>query len=75
MRLINSKSYKLVEFMGDDNIPPYAILSHTWGEDEVTLKDMKYPTVRLKARYKRSITVVVGLRRRILIGYGLIRMS
>lgn len=75
MRLINSKNYKLVEFMGDDNIPPYAILSHTWGEGEVALKDMKYLTVRLKARYKRSSTVVVGLRRRILIGYGLIGMS
>jgi len=26
--------------MGDDNLPPYAILSHTWGDDEVTCQDM-----------------------------------
>lgn len=30
----------LVEFLGKD-IPRYAILSHTWGEEEVSFKDMK----------------------------------
>ncbi|KAF2112554.1 heterokaryon incompatibility [Lophiotrema nucula] len=25
----------------DEDVPPYAILSHTWGEDEVTFDDMK----------------------------------
>jgi hypothetical protein len=34
MRLINAKSLQLSEFFGDD-IPPYAILSHRWGEGEV----------------------------------------
>ena len=40
MRLINTRTLGLVEFFGN-NIPKYAILSHTWGEDEVTFKDWK----------------------------------
>ncbi|KAK1727861.1 heterokaryon incompatibility protein-domain-containing protein [Colletotrichum acutatum] len=42
MWLINTSSHNLEEFIGRD-IPPYAILSHTWGEDEVTFQDMKDP--------------------------------
>jgi hypothetical protein len=33
MHLINVETLKLEEFFGD-GIPPYAILSHTWGKDE-----------------------------------------
>lgn len=33
MKLINVKSYELVEVL-DSSIPPYAILSHTWGGDD-----------------------------------------
>ncbi|OCK96314.1 HET-domain-containing protein, partial [Cenococcum geophilum 1.58] len=40
MRLLNSRTLQLEEFIGDANVPPYAILSHTWGEEEVTLRDM-----------------------------------
>lgn len=32
MYLVNVETYKLEEFIGD-TIPPYAILSHTWGAD------------------------------------------
>ncbi|KAI0449389.1 heterokaryon incompatibility protein-domain-containing protein [Xylaria acuta] len=41
MRLIEacSTSYTIREFVG--SVPKYAILSHTWGEDEVTLQDMQ----------------------------------
>ncbi|KAH7093501.1 heterokaryon incompatibility protein-domain-containing protein [Paraphoma chrysanthemicola] len=39
MRLINCSTRKLEEYFGDD-IPSYAILSHTWGSDEVTFADM-----------------------------------
>ena len=35
MRLINTSSFEMCEFIGS-NIPPYAIVSHTWGGDEVT---------------------------------------
>jgi hypothetical protein len=39
MRLINGETLKLEEFV-DNNIPTYAILSHTWGSDEVTFQDI-----------------------------------
>jgi len=39
MRLIDTKSQQLVEYVGDDT-PPYAILSHTWEQgEEVTYQD------------------------------------
>jgi len=40
MRLIESQTLRFKEFQGDHDVPPYAILSHTWGEDEVTYQDM-----------------------------------
>lgn len=42
MRLINVETQKLEEFP-DHNIPKYAILSHTWGDDweELTLRDVQ----------------------------------
>jgi hypothetical protein len=39
MRLINMRTYGLEEFY-DNAIPPYAILSHTWGDQEVLIYDM-----------------------------------
>jgi hypothetical protein len=42
MRLLHSKTLELREFVGD-KIPPYAILSHTWGEDELTIRDVQDP--------------------------------
>jgi hypothetical protein len=47
MRLINVNSLKLEEFIGNA-IPQYAILSHTWGKDEVTFEDWK--NIRLACR-------------------------
>lgn len=38
MRLINVHTLALKEFF-TSNIPKYAILSHTWGDDEVTFQD------------------------------------
>jgi hypothetical protein len=42
MRLIDAASLKLVS-KRDDELPPYAILSHTWGsdEDEVSFEEMQ----------------------------------
>lgn len=40
MRLLDVNTYKLNEFIGDD-IPPYAILSHTWAEEEVLYRDIE----------------------------------
>ncbi|KAK7897798.1 Vegetative incompatibility protein HET-E-1 [Exophiala xenobiotica] len=33
------------------NIPPYAILSHVWGHDEVLFQDIGDPTYKSKAGY------------------------
>lgn len=38
MRLLNMRTLQLESFLTD--IPPYAILSHTWGAHEVTLQDL-----------------------------------
>jgi len=41
--------------MGDDNLPPYAILSHTWGDDEVTCQDItSWSVQRTKAGYSKA---------------------
>lgn len=39
MRLLHSSRLDMIYFVADDDIPPYAILSHTWGEGEVSLQD------------------------------------
>jgi hypothetical protein len=43
------------EFIGDDQIPPYAILSHTWGPDneEVTFEDIVNGTGEVKPGYEK----------------------
>jgi len=38
MRLVNVKTMSLKEFIGSQ-VPEYAILSHTWEDEEVTYKD------------------------------------
>jgi len=45
MRLLHTESLDVVQF-SDADIPRYAILSHTWEEEEVTLQDMQgvHPT-------------------------------
>ena len=40
MRLLNTKSLEFGEFF-DSDVPKYAILSHRWGEQEVTFKEFK----------------------------------
>ena len=43
------------DLVGDDTIPPYAILSHTWGADteEVTFEDLTNGTGKDKPGYKK----------------------
>ncbi|KAK4108985.1 HET-domain-containing protein [Canariomyces notabilis] len=38
MRLINVQSLELEEFLGG-NFPPYYILSHTWGDEEISFQE------------------------------------
>ncbi|CZR67067.1 uncharacterized protein PAC_16966 [Phialocephala subalpina] len=40
MRLLHTKEFELYEF-GGRKVPGYAILSHTWGNEEVSLQDIK----------------------------------
>lgn len=40
MRLLNTTTLMLEEFW-DNSIPPYAILSHTWEKDEITLQEFQ----------------------------------
>ncbi|KAH8688390.1 heterokaryon incompatibility protein-domain-containing protein [Ilyonectria robusta] len=51
MRLINTTTFELEEYFGS-NIPKYAILSHAWGNEEVSFQDWANPTRRIaKAGY------------------------
>jgi hypothetical protein len=49
MRLLNAQTIELTLFIGNQ-IPDYVILSHTWGEEELTSEDIT----------KRPITTVVA---------------
>jgi hypothetical protein len=39
MKLLNVYTWEINDFISDDSIPPYAILSHTWVNEEVTFHD------------------------------------
>ena len=57
MRLIELQSNGDVGLTKDliNNIPPYAILSHTWGndDDEVTFKDLTEGFAKTKSGYDK----------------------
>jgi hypothetical protein len=38
MRLLSTQNWGIKDFISDDQVPPYAILSHTWDEDEVNFQ-------------------------------------
>ena len=52
MRLINTTTLLFEEFLGK-NIPKYAILSHTWGEQEVSFKDMETNAATTKIGFQK----------------------
>jgi hypothetical protein len=57
MRLLHIEdngNFSLAEFMGQD-IPPYAILSHTWGVDEreITFQDINNGTGQQERGYDK----------------------
>ena len=55
MRLINLHTFELREFI-DSERPPYVILSHTWGPEEVTLQQLKQlprdATIGIRSSYE-----------------------
>lgn len=52
MRLINTQTLALEEFIGQ-NIPIYAILSHTWEEEEVSYQDYINSVYEHKKGYEK----------------------
>ena len=53
MRLLNSLTREPTLFLSDDEIPPYAILSHTWEDEEVSLQDISHQEAKLKKGYNK----------------------
>jgi hypothetical protein len=52
MRLLHAKTMQLFEFWGKD-VPPYAILSHTWEEDEVSYQEIQSSKAQSKKGYAK----------------------
>ena len=52
MRLINTSTMKMEEFVSSAN-HVYAVLSHTWGEEEVSFRQYLTPEARLMAGYRK----------------------
>ncbi|KAK4032106.1 HET-domain-containing protein [Parachaetomium inaequale] len=57
MRLLHTTKLQLVEFQNQDilpsAIPPYAILSHTWAEEEVSFQDVQQGLAQSQRGYER----------------------
>jgi hypothetical protein len=52
MHLVDVRTYKLKSFF-TERLPQYAILSHTWGDEEVTFQEMTGDIGRHKAGFKK----------------------
>ena len=55
MRLLNTESFKLQEFLNEFEIPSYAILSHRWEADEVSLQDFEAGSKKDSAGYAKIV--------------------
>lgn len=53
LEILPNGDFHLTEKSFDDAIPPYAILSHTWGSQEVTFEDMVKDSGRSKIGYEK----------------------
>lgn len=53
MRLLNARSLELEEFF-EEYAPRYAILSHTWGKEEVLFKDIEQEGDEQKEKYRQK---------------------
>lgn len=54
MRLFNTKTYELEYFATWAQVPPYAILSHTWSDDEVVYDDITFAPNELEILMLRA---------------------
>ncbi len=55
MRLLDTSRLELVD-VADGNAPEYAILSHTWGREEVSLQEIQY----ISRRWSRAVSQTAG---------------
>lgn len=53
MRLLNVDTRQLKTFISQEKVPIYAILSHTWGDDEVEYGDINSPGWKDKKGYSK----------------------
>jgi hypothetical protein len=53
MRLIKADDLKIHEFVDIQVAPPFAILSHTWGNEECSLQAMENLNVTARAGYTK----------------------
>lgn len=53
MRLINTATHNFGEFIGRQ-VPEYAILSHTWREEELTFRIWEHRRTRLSYAQKKG---------------------
>ena len=51
MRLLNVQTLKLESFLGQ--VPPYAILSHTWGNEELQFDELNSASAQGKVGYQK----------------------
>ena len=54
MHFLNALSFRPTEFVGQD-IPAYAILSHTWDDKEVLVSDLAASAVE---KYKSGVYIM-----------------
>lgn len=43
MKLLHARTKTLRDFLSEEELPPFAILSHTWGKDEVKYAEIQSP--------------------------------
>lgn len=53
MRLLNANTLEMEQFVGA--VPPYAILSHTWGDQEVTFQEIGMPEREKKKGFAKIL--------------------
>jgi hypothetical protein len=62
MRLLHPKSLELKEFIGQD-IPPYVILSHTWGDGEVSFQGLQSGKASKKAGHQKILNFCIVVKK------------
>ncbi|GAW25692.1 putative het domain-containing protein [Rosellinia necatrix] len=46
MWLLNTCTWEMRDFISHKQAPPYAVLSHTWGNEEVSFREWQYEPLK-----------------------------